>query len=152
MVPNAWHMRAHRTGRRRVDGLRCRRGEHDVHVVLGDQLLGDLGRPGCRTDWLSPVKISTLYFFAATVMPLERAWRTLLITKGSAVAKAASTPVCGLMYTDLDGSAEEFADPLRPPPHPARETSPAAFGQPHESTAAQRGRGLRGSRRCMSSW
>ena len=48
-------------------------------------------------DWLSAVKISTVYFFPPMVRPLANASRTFFSTNGFAVANAASGPVTGLM-------------------------------------------------------
>ena len=76
-------------------------------------------------DWLSAVKISTVYFFPPIVRPLANASRTFFSTNGFAVANAASGPVMGLMKPIFMVPVLVELPPLRPLLQAAR-PSPAA--------------------------
>jgi hypothetical protein len=76
-------------------------------------------------DWLSAVKISTVYFFPPMVRPLANASRTFFSTNGFAVANAASGPVTGLMKPIFMVPVLVELPPLRPLLQAAR-PSPAA--------------------------
>jgi hypothetical protein len=76
-------------------------------------------------DWLSAVKISTVYFFPPMARPLANASRTFFSTNGFAVANAASGPVTGLMKPIFMVPVLVELPPLRPLLQAAR-PSPAA--------------------------
>src|SRR4029077_16743913 len=100
-------------------------------------------------DWLSAVKISTVYFFPPIVRPLANASRTFFSTNGFAVANAASGPVTGLMKPILMVPVVVELPPLRPllqaaspspaaPRYPADEGAAAQPGTPRRAGAGLR--------------